>query len=149
MGLIFFFGFRPPALSPMTRSDNGFSHARRPMQDRFPESPMTRSDNGFTGGSRPMQDRFPESPMVTGAGDLLLVLISVCVKDDLHWQYWPPLKPPGRAVILPQGSGEGRDSAPKEAKCAKCPKTPQRAACSAYDPPRPRDNRIAWAEVSF
>ena len=27
------------------------------------------------------------------AGDLLLVLISVCVKDDLHWQYWPPLKP--------------------------------------------------------
>ena len=43
-------------------------------------------------------------------------------------------KPPGRAVILPQGSGEGRDSAPKEAKCAKCPKTPQRAACSAYDP---------------
>ena len=44
-------------------------------------------------------------------------------------------KPPGRAVILPQGSGEGRDSAPKEAKCAKCPKTPQRAACSAYYDP--------------
>ena len=35
-----------------------------------------------------------------GAGDLLLVLISVCVKDDLHWQYWPPLKP---------GGGEGRE----------------------------------------
>ena len=49
-------------------------------------------------------------------------------------------KPPGRAVILPQGSGEGRDSAPKEAKCAKCPKTPQRAACSAYDPFLSRDD---------